>query len=251
MKNTENHWERIARTGWKTVYLSEIYWLAVENLELCEEVFTSAVTPPPGESYLRVDHGIHRKIYRILNNAARLSALMKDRDRRAGQSAGQYEIQSRRVRWIRSVLDGIAIAEIGHAKVRHSLEHFDEYIDETALKSSRGQIPLPSFFPIDFVLGRADTLNAIAFGKLEGFKTYPLRVYLAEERTFINCGKEIRLDKLSEECAAIAARLLDVAPVLRQDEEETSEQRGSSVLVLGPQHFEEGFGRTPKGSLLA
>lgn len=236
MKNADSHWERIARTGWPSVYLTELYWLAEESRELCQEVFEAVPTPPTGGSYVQVDHAIHRKIYRILNNAARISALIKDRPRHNSQSAGQYEIQTRRARWMRSILDGVKVEEISHAKVRHSLEHFDEFIDETALKSSRGQIPLPSFFPVDFVLGRSSTLDALACGPLEGFKTYPLRVYLAEERTFINCGRAIRLNLLSQECAAIATRLLSVVPGLRQEDE--SEQRGSRMLVLGPEHFE-------------
>lgn len=238
MKNIDNHWNRIAQSPWGRVYLDELYWLARDTSRLCSEIFEDAPAPPPTESYLAVDHRLHGKIYRILNNSARIGSLIKERARR-DQSAAQYAIQQQRVKWLQSALEGLEIKELLNPKVRHSLEHFDEFIDETALKSSRGDIRRPSFFPIDMALGREDTLQVFANKNLAGAASYPLRVYLGEEQTFVNCGRRVDLGRIATECAAISERVAEIQPSVQQDGVESSEHRGSSLLVITEESFQD------------
>lgn len=244
MKNTEANWDRIKSSNWGNVYLTELYWLAKEAHELCLQVFEAAPAPAPGESYYKVDHKVHRDIYRILNHAARIGALIKDRPRRQGnQSAGQYEIQHKRVTWLRGVLDGLELKETLNSKVRHSLEHFDEFIDETALKSSRGNLQAPTIFPLDMALGRRDTIEGMMTGPLSGGSVYPLRVYVAETQLFLNCGRQIDLGKIAAECSQIHERVAAVAPYLAMDTE--SGERGTQMLVMGEGSY--GRGEAPAG----
>ena len=235
MKNVENQWDRISRSAWRGVYLNELYWLSRETSELCDAVFQAVVPPPSAhESFVQIDHEVHNKIYRALNNAARINSLIKDRPRKMGsQSAGQYEIQRQRVRWLTAILDGIVIQELRSSRVRHSLEHFDEFIDETALKSIRGGIPMPTFFPLDMVLGRESTMQDFTVNHMGATHTYPLRVYLAEEQVFINCGKRINLADVATECRAIAERVSILVTDGKGQPFHVDDDRGSLMVIIG------------------
>ncbi|WP_275779743.1 hypothetical protein [Paenarthrobacter sp. Y-19] len=238
MKNTDVHWERIRHSVWAGVYLSEIYWLARDTAHHCEAIFEDVKAPPnAADSYFLVDRELHMRIYQILNNAARIAAFLKQRGKR-NQSAGQYAIQQERVKWLRSVFDGVETTEISHARVRNSLEHFDEYIDETALKSSRGDIPKPTFFPMDMAFGQAGTMDRFAAGRLSNAHSYPLRVYLADERTFVNCGQKVSLDAIARESSAIVARLHAMSPMRFRPLADTSAEAGATILVVSKDHYD-------------
>jgi hypothetical protein len=240
MGKTEDHWPRIARSFWGSIYLQELYWLARENVELCSEIFTEEpMTAESSDTYIRVDHARHAKIYRVLNNSARIGALIKERGRRSNQSAGQYKIQTERVKWLRLALEGVETKEILHAKVRHSLEHFDEFIDETALKSSRGDIARPTFFPIDIILSHEDVLAVYAKDQLKGSVFYPLRVYISESRSFVNCGRRIDLGRLHAESHAIAERAATILTSLKSVDPRDFTERTGRILVMDDQSFDE------------
>lgn len=228
MTLTETNWDRIQRSSWPTVYLGELAWLAKGAYDLCEKVFDSAPVPlVAGESYIKVDHKLHQDIYQVLNSAARIASMVKHRERnKRNQSAGQYIVQKQRIEWLGQVLAGIELTEILNSNVRHSLEHFDEFIDETALKSSRGALKEPTLFAIDFALGRARTIEELLPPSLSHGSVYALRVYVAEDKTFLNCGRRIDLGKVADECLQIAERIGLVAPYL------TSEgDRGSNMII--------------------
>lgn len=216
-------WSRIVQSPFAGAYLSELYWLARDVVETCERVF--AAEPPPAESsYIKVDHRLHGDIYRVLNSAARIRALVKDRPKRRDQSAGQYAIQKQRTAWLHGLVADLPMATVLHAKVRHTLEHFDEYLDETALESKRDQIAKPTLLPIDIALGRDGTLNQFANGAV----VYPIRLYLVEERVFINCGQRIDLGRMANECLGISKRLAALAPNLVRE----GDERGSFLLLV-------------------
>src|SRR5664280_1003420 len=90
----ENPWERIQRSPMAGAYLAELFWLARDAVESCERIFDAAQPPPDATaSYIKVDHRLQADIYHVLNSAARIRALIKDRPRRQ-QSAAQYAIQA-------------------------------------------------------------------------------------------------------------------------------------------------------------
>jgi hypothetical protein len=133
---------------------------------------------------------------------------------------------------MRELIVGMSTAAVLPAQVRNSLQHFDEYLDDTALRSSNSQIARPTLFPIDMTLGRDGTLQQFTQGVV-----YPIRIYLAEERTFVNCGKRIDIGAIALECQAISARLVDLSPQLANEDESSSEGRGSSILVVTDESF--------------
>lgn len=235
-ERADQQWRRIEQSPLRDAYLSELYWLARDSVETCAVVFDAA-KPPPDEtsSYISVDHNLQSQIYRVLNNAARIRALVSDRARQNSQSAAQYRFQQARTRWLKSTLADLGLREVLHARVRNSLEHFDEYLDQTALRFSQGTVSGRVLLPMDVTLGREGTLDQFV---TDGGSVYPLRVYLAEERTFVNCGKRVDLDRIAQECQAVVDRLTKFRPDLAE-EVPSSAERGSSMLVLTPETFRD------------
>lgn len=236
-------WVAVVNSPFAGVYITELYWLARDTREACLRTFDAAIAPPPESSYIKVDHELHRELYRILNNAARMKALIKSRVKSRNQSASAYEFQEFRTNWLGRILGGISTSELLHAKVRNTLEHFDEYLDQTAIRSWRGSIPTPTLIPTDMTLGRDGTLEQFDIGGTSP-TIYPLRVYLAEERVFVNCGERISLQEVADECQAIQTRLEGLDPNLANPGNDEEMERGSSMLVITADSFSD----HPKGT---
>lgn len=224
-------WMDIARSPFRSVYLYEMYWLAVEVVEGCEATF-NAVAPPvdQGDSFITVDHSIHRQLHNVLGAAARLRALLLPREKNPKQTSGEARVQRIRARWLQEeMLGGIALEPVLDADVRHSIEHFDEYVDRVALRARAGELELPILVPIDVCLTYRDQMKVLT---LDGrpAPTYLIRCYVVSERRYINCGVETALEPLAAACRAIRDRL---AQHLRPDEA----GRGSPMLVITPQSF--------------
>lgn len=110
-----------------------------------------------------------------------------------------------------------------------TLEHFDEYIDATDIRCYQRQISLPALLPLDFSMGHRRSLEQF---QDEKGSTYSVRVYLSDERVFVNCGREINIGQIYEECCAIRDRLWPLVP-----HDEGGEQ-GSYIIVLTPESFD-------------
>lgn len=164
----------------------------------------------------------------MLGSAARINALVGERSKRK-QATGNYEIQRRRADWLRNdVLKGISLTRLFEAKVRNTLEHFAEYIDEAAIGFATNKTPTPSLAPIDFVVSRRRALQRFAVEQKVPH-LYFIRVFITSERVFVNCGHEISIQALHTECRRIVKRL---APLMRDQRE-----GGSSMLVIARATF--------------
>jgi hypothetical protein len=226
-------WHGIVRSPLAGAYIRELHSLATEVVRLAEEVFEAAPRPTASDSdCLRVDHAIMSKLFTLVGDAARISAMLSERPRRE-RSAREYEVHRRRVAGLRNeVLKNVRLERVFEAKVRHTLEHFDEYIDRTAVKYATGQIPTPSVAPIDLVVSRRRALERMP---VRGRRphVYYMRVFIASERVFINCGHEVSVQALRDECRRVAKRLAHYVP-----EPDEHGERGSSMLVIKPATFE-------------
>jgi hypothetical protein len=219
-------WPRIQR--WLgSIYLEELYWLARGIAEACEVVIAGAPAPPNATaSYIRPEHELVRAIHGALSNAARLRLLVTDRRRWRDQDPLEHAVQVKRTAWLRDVLAGLELDVVLDPEVRHSLEHFDEYLDRTGLAGIRGEISTPTMLPVDFVLGRDGSLEQFDVGGARP-TVYPIRVYLAEERVFVNAGERIDLDALRRQAASIVER---VGPLL--PEPALDPARGSGMVLV-------------------
>jgi hypothetical protein len=197
-------------------------------------VFADTAPGAPGGSYIKVDHALLQRLYGVLGGAAKMSALISERHRQKNQSQIQHETLIRRARWLKSLLTGLGLSGVTSTKVRNTVEHFDEYLDDTSRKCSNGTIALPAVLPTDMAFGHRDLMPQLLTGtKFSGATVYSLRVYIADERVFINCDTEINIGQLRDECAAIEARLKPLLP----DFAAGSDRQGSSMFVVTRESF--------------
>jgi hypothetical protein len=225
-------WEAIQRSPLFAVYIWELYWLAANVARLAETVF--AATPvgvDDGTDLIKGDAEIHGRLSAILGEAAKIRTLINGRPKRRDQSAAAYAIQTKRAQALRQLLDGISLETVLSAHVRHSLEHFDERLDRAALALVDGTAQLPVNIPFNIVLSRRRALLTLRGTTVPKSRLFPLRVYIANERVFINAGDEVNVGKLYDECGAIRERLRPLVP------EAPGDERGSFVVVLTEESF--------------
>jgi len=229
MDEYDKMWQAIAKSPFLDVYISELYWLAKQVEEETTRIFDD--TPPPtqpGEGYIRVDRVLHERILTVLLAAARIRALLHRRSIR-GSSARQ-QVLLRRTAALRQALDGIDLAPVLDSAARNSIEHFDEYLDRTAIESYKGEIRRPTLFPVDMVVSSRSLLERFDVGG-DRPTVYFIRAYIADERVFTNFGRELRLEPLRDCCSAIRRRLEPLLPDFAREE------RGAFMLVVTADSF--------------
>lgn len=108
-------------------------------------------------------------------------------------------MRQHRAKVLTDLLDGIALGELLNVKIRNTLEHFDEYLDEAdELLTVKGH-PTATLAMSNMVLSHWE--------HLAGEKIFPIRVYVASEKKFYNMKWSIDLGKLHAESLEIVERL--------------------------------------------
>ncbi|MEX2645453.1 MAG: hypothetical protein WD249_04245 [Gaiellaceae bacterium] len=228
----EAFWRTIEQSPLFSIYISELYWLAANVVRVAERVFeATAVGEDDGTDFIKVDAELHGQLCLILGDAAKIRALIGERPKRRNQSAVAYGVQALRAKALRQLLAGVHLEATLSADVRHSLEHFDERLDATAVRVLEGAAPLPLNVPFNMVVSRRRGLLVLRGTSLLKPKLFLLRVYIADERMFVNAGEEVDIGAIYAECAAIRDRL---APRVA---EERDDSRGAYVLVLTEESF--------------
>lgn len=231
MNPYEQTWHGIQGSPFWGVYIHEIYWLAHRVHEECEAIFSE--TPPaavPGQGYIRVDRTIHERLISVLLVAARLRALLRDRELGTSSSRTKREVMSRRTADLRALLTGIDLHPLLDGSGRHAIEHFDERLDDLAIKAFRGQPRPPTFYPLDMVLSTRTLLDRFDVGG-EKANCVHVRVYIADEKIFANCGEETALQPLSDRAREVVDRLAPLLPDFAKEE------KGASMLVVAKDTF--------------
>jgi hypothetical protein len=184
--------------------------------------------PEPASSHIVVNQKLSEDLADILLASAKIGTLVKERQRRRGQSLRDHEVLRRRVRWLRNeVLGGIDLREVLRSSTRNTLEHFDEYIDAAAIRATMRMVPLPAIYPLDMMVGHRDVFDMLKASR-QWRHIWWLRAYIAEERVFVNCGEEISIAKLYEESLAIRDRLATGVP----DPSPEFDERAASLRVI-------------------
>lgn len=227
----ETPWSAIERSPFHDAYVHELHWLAADVVKRADALFAS--TPPPpqaGANYIKVDADLHAEIYAILGAAAKIRALIRERSKRRDQSEAVHEVLAARTQSLRALLNGLSLSAVLSPAVRHSVEHFDERLDRTALGTLDGSIGLPVNVPFDIVVWSRAAFEVLRGTSEPKADIYPLRVYVASERVSMNAGDAIKIGELRDECAAIAERLTDRTM-------QPGGERGAFVVVLTQQSF--------------
>lgn len=222
-------WASILASPLSSIYLVELRQLSSTTVEAIDAALGHFTEPPPGKALITVNHEVHRLLVQAITASARARALCCDRGRGRKESPLQYEIRCRRAAWLRTFLEGVDLAPLIDTQVRHTLEHFDEYVDRLGVAGSSGQLPLPALVPVDMVLSERHLLEQFSVGQGQP-ATYWVRVYISGESRFINCGHEVDIAALRATGAAIRDR---VTAALGKGVEED----GAFMLVLTAQSF--------------
>jgi hypothetical protein len=189
---------KASETALFRVYLHELFMLAKSVRDRCETVF--AKTPPPQTGYyINVDPDLHSAINAILIDAANIKKLIQTSPkRRRGESKKVYDLRQERSHLLRDLLAGIQLDDILDTKVRNTLEHFDEYLDETNVRLSSGKAPPAPMAAYNMAFSEWGVTVP---------RCFPLRLYVADERKFYNMKYSIDLARLREQAIAILDRL--------------------------------------------
>jgi len=238
VRAADEAWGRIVTSPIATVYLREVYLLAVEVVEEIDGAL--ALLPEvasPGVGTLTVNHDVHRKLMRALGAAGRTRALCFGRGHGSNQTALEHKVQNRRAAWLTRVLDGIDLGPFEEAQVRNTLEHFDEYLDRTSVEAQSGAIQMPALIPVDMSVSNRRLLEQFEIGGRKP-TCYFVRAYIGDEGIFVNCGHEVDIGPLREAAVEVRDRLAGIVGVQADDD------GGSPVVVLTEASF--GAGANPE-----
>lgn len=222
-------WQAIRGSPFFGIYLSELYWLSKQVEVNTTRIFDDTPPPPqPGNGYIRVDHELHERILSVLLGAARLRSLV--RSRTTNGSRAQREVLQRRTSELQKLLNGIDLNPVLDSAARNSVEHFDEYLDKTAIESYRGDILKPTLFAFDLVLSSRSLLAQFHVGGSTPAVRF-FRAYIADERVFSSFERELQLEPLRDCCSSMRNRIEPLLPDLASDE------RNGGMLVITEKSF--------------
>lgn len=180
------------------LYFHELWWLAHGIKTKAERLFSETKVPDDG-FFVQVNPESHSIIASLLSDAANLKRLVITPNTRLnGESGRQFRLRKARSAALRESLTGISLTEILNAKVRNTLEHFDEYLDEANIKVTTAKnLPSP-MAAYNMVLSHWEVFNP---------RVYPLRVYISSERKFYNMKWCVDIGAMHSEATAIVDRL--------------------------------------------
>lgn len=181
-----------------SLYVHELWWLANGIREKTGRIFSKAKVPEQGYA-IQVDPQLHSLIASALSDAANLKKLLVTPTARLnGESGRQYRLRRGRAAVLNKMLEGLQLNELLNAKVRNTLEHFDEYLDEANLSISEAKNPPSPMAAYNMVLSSWDVFDP---------RVYPIRLYISSERKFYNMKWSVDLDAMHKEASLVAERL--------------------------------------------
>jgi hypothetical protein len=120
-----------------------------------------------------------------------------------------------RALFIQNILRGLSLSELHNKKVRNTIEHFSEYLDEANKKHTQFNSPQRYCIAFNLIISHWQPLI------LEGFPfqlyqthqikfpIYPVRIYIASEKKFYNMDWSINFDALYNEACLVKKHLLE------------------------------------------
>lgn len=176
------------------IYLHELWWLTKSIKTRCEKLFKE--TPLPDHGYfLSVDYNIHSLINEILSDAANVKKLIALPSKKTNnESTRQFNVHIERSRFLQDKIKGVKISEINSVKVRNTLQHFDEYLDEANIDISEGKLKAHPMAAYNFIMSHWEAIEP---------RPYPIRLYICAEKTFYNMKASVNLDRIYKEATNI------------------------------------------------
>jgi hypothetical protein len=183
--------------------LFELHRHSTNLVRKLNDLFERMPIPAEGMGFIDPDPEAHSLITSLLSDAASAKNLLADYKRR-DLSGLENAYRAKRTAFLRSVLDGIDISTLLDKSVRNSVEHFDEYLDKAniAFSNKSGK---RGFGLYNLVLSSLKVLEAM--DTFNGTEIHPLKIYVADQRTYYNFEAKVDLGALLQEAQAIVARV--------------------------------------------
>lgn len=188
---------KFGETILQKVYLFEIWSLAQAVKTKAERVFEET-KDLKGHSQ-RADPKVHALIASLLSDAANLKKLVVTPPHRIrDESPRMHKLRVSRAASLNRTIAAVPLPTLLDPKVRNTLEHFDEYLDEANLMltdSKGGPAALAAF-----------NLSLSSWSVFTD-KIYPVRVYIVSERKFYNMKWSVDIGAMHEEASALLEHL--------------------------------------------
>lgn len=180
------------------VYFQELWGLAESISKKCSDVFSDCPVPTDG-GYIKVDPALHSTIASLLAEAANLKKMLAIPEK-AGfkETSEQFAFRTERTTLLNEALQFPPLVEVSRVETRNSVEHFDQYLDRASLSLKRSESTESGMALYNMVLSSWSVFDK---------KSFPLKVYVADERKYFNLELVADLNALHEECTDLIARI--------------------------------------------
>ncbi|MEX5490782.1 hypothetical protein ABFV43_18365 [Pseudomonas fulva] len=189
------------------LFYYEVLWLSHSIVKKCEEIFSKCRIPDHGHM-IQVDPDIHSKISSVLSDAANIKKLIQTQGvKLKGENAVRFKLRKERARVLDLALADLGLREIFNHKVRNTLEHFDEYLDETNYELS-SKAELGTMAAYNLVISHWEVTNP---------RLYPIRLYVASEMKFYNMKWSVDIGQIHKEAVLIIDKLRAMPALTNQE----------------------------------
>ncbi|MBC4282917.1 hypothetical protein H8M47_14865 [Klebsiella pneumoniae] len=185
---------------YKKVYLDEIWFLADSIIRKVGKLDEVATVPEDGYLIFSKPE-ITDLILGILSNSANIKKLTNPGKQARGESTGAFQFRVDRCNFIKNNFPGIDFSGILDTKLRNTLEHFDEYLDDFMTTAAKGDFP--HAYPMvafNFGLSDQDAFNP---------RLYPVRMYESKTKTFYNFDNIVSIKSIYDVALAIDKKFKD------------------------------------------
>ncbi|WP_223530606.1 hypothetical protein [Pseudomonas sp. GL-R-19] len=193
----------LAHTKLATLYYHELWWLSLSIFEKCEKIFRDATLPESGY-ILEVNPKLHSTIASLLSDAANIKKLVATSDVKAnGENGVRFKLRKERAKELSEFISSLNIKELLNHKVRNTLEHFDEYLDEANYDLSKK--PFQGRMAVyNMIISHWEAMNP---------RVYPIRLYVSSEKKFYNMKWSVDIGLIHSEAKSIVDKLvLEIFP---------------------------------------
>jgi len=192
----------------RSLYFHELWWLASSIVAKCEKLFNETVIPDSGYQ-IQVSPELHSLIASVLSDAANIKKLITTPSAKLRNESGvQTRLRKERARTLKALFNSIALNEILKHKVRNTLEHFDEYLDQANVKLTKAANPPSPMAAYNMILSHWEAFNP---------RVYPIRVYISSEKTYYNMKWSINIESIYNEASAMLTELNKIPDLTQED----------------------------------
>lgn len=180
------------------VYFHELWGLAESISSKCDQVFKECTTPKKG-GYIKVDPALHATIASLLAEAANLKKMLAIPEKPGfKQTLEQFSFHKERSSAMAEALGSPPLVEISRIEARNSVEHFDQYLDRASLSLKASDASESGMALYNMVLS-----SWAVFDK----KSFPLKLYVADERKYYNLEHVADLGAIAMESDDLIGRI--------------------------------------------